>query len=297
MMIVTLTNALSAQEVTQGRNVESKVTNPVAVISKSKETATIRIEGSRVTFEDGSWMELAGIGEPPQRGGRWWRPDGSPLKEPFDDRSGAGIRLGFNRVGPPDPSANVLYREIAVSHSRTKGAWRSFAPSFFEDYFDRGNYNGYIRATASFPSTIETINIVVQQSTGEWKRLATGNSKGESDNPKIRFEHLPVMEKEEDAVEVVAHHPPGKQQFDLVILDKSGNIVRPKQSSARHLIFCNPTEYHSEFEKVPLEEIIEIRLMVRSLRVIEFRNVSLNLGSKSAVEIAVDGKLMTTAQD
>ena len=167
-------------------------------------------------LHNGITAELLGVGENKKQGnGRWWQPDGSPMKQrPYET-------LGGQVFGE-----NVLPREFAVRLGNlpvepvgTMWQFEPSGPSAGGDRPQAGPEN--IRAVAvAIPDAARTVSIRFGLAAGPWRTLAEGNggnSTGLADGIGIAYSNPYAKD---DGVVISVAHTIADQEVRVVAVGK-----------------------------------------------------------------------------
>ena len=228
---------------------------------------------------DGPWIarlpngitaELLGVGENKKEGnGRWWQPDGSPIKQrPYE--TFGGLVYG----------ENVIPREFAVRLGNLPvepvGTRWQFEPSSGSsaggDRPQTGPENTRVIAVA-IPTTARMVNIHFGLAAGPWKTVAEGgggNSTALADGTGIAFSNPYAKD---GGVVIPVAHTITDQEVRVVAVGKDGHEHYFGASSAAGA--ANMSQITATFPKILLKDIQTFRLQSRPFQWVEFRNVAI----------------------
>jgi hypothetical protein len=251
----------------------------------------------RVTLPEGAIVELVGVCEAPSANHAWWRPDGSSLK----DAPPGTFDKSFKVRAIP----NSLLREFAVDSVIGTGAELFEARHGLDGVLHLAHSSSIVRAgervreklrlvwqIPANPSTTVSLDYAV----GPWETITTFN------HPANAIFH---SHKRRDGTGVVMGRPDeGKDAtsimatYDLDDLQhKIVRVVAIDNDSHLHLAdgdlqqsLRNAHVLLGTFRGLKRAQIRSFLFQTRSVKHIEFRNVSLHPGQRTTFEIFVDGK-------
>jgi beta-lactamase regulating signal transducer with metallopeptidase domain len=226
-------------------------------------------------FPTGVEVELLGISVHPLEHDSWWRPDGSPLAEPPCDPQKVSVRS----------SPHHVLRQLAVQfHHRPAepmGTGVLFDPpcGFYAGYSpDRVHKTGLAVMTVGLPDQ-PTVTVRVRVAAGPWETVCE-TARGACTVG--RFAFSPVYENNGRVVITVTHN----------IVDPQSRVVAVGVDGREHRTdswtinradgFVQLTE---EFSGLSPADIKAFRVQTRPYQQVEFRNVSIQPGQKTNVQI------------
>jgi hypothetical protein len=251
----------------------------------------------RITLPEGAIVELIGVSEPLSADHAWWRPDGSPLTNPpvgtfekkFRPRRIPGSLLREFAVN------SMIGREAEVSESRftSEGglqlAHTVSAASAGEKIHEKLRFVRQIRANSR-------TTIVLDYAAHPWEIMTTFlrpvNSMVFSHN---RTDGTGVViggpDEYQGSTRVMATYDLDDMEgrdVRIIAIDDDGHehlADREVPQSLRHAKVLVAT-----FPGLKRARIRSFAFQTRSIKRIEFRNVSLHPGQRTNIEIFVDGK-------
>ncbi len=244
-----------------------------------------------VTLPSGVTVELIGVSENPSGGKAWWRPNGSPLaKRPYY-RTGARVS---------SPLEDRVSREVAVRLGNIP-AQKFTIRWVFEP---PGSYVGG-RALDADGKAISSMRVVAvatdiqagQDRTtvkfgvaiGPWRTTVTSGARGggsvSSENVKALFSI--AIENKGDVIVVVAHNV-ADRDYRVVAVNTAGKVIPGSIFSAG--VDGDVRQTTARFIDTRLDQIKEFSLQVRPFEWAEFKNVSLQPGHKTKVELQGEQK-------
>jgi len=242
----------------------------------------------QATLPNGITVELVGISYHPSEGKQWWRPDGSPMREaPYDM-----IRPGMR---------GEVEREIAVrlggdeteDLSTTWGLEPSPGWSPDDSPMRGGRPVPGMRAlSTAFKAGQRSVTVRVGVAAGEWKALAR-NGQPSGGSAVVGSDYrviLPGLSGEGGRSTAVTYAfalegDKAKMAWRLVAVDFSGGLHVASNSGD---VAGGLGLQQSRFEGLAPKRIQELRFEVRPYDWVEFRNVSLEPGHRTDVEVVVE---------
>jgi beta-lactamase regulating signal transducer with metallopeptidase domain len=241
------------------------------------------------TLPDGARFELLAVGQDPQDGPNWWRPDGSAsaptpdgeLKSFEHQLPANDIRRGFAVNTWADPQADVTppgVRGDSMSYGRV--ATENMADKVLRKH----------RFFVTLPPDART-TVSLNYAGGTWKTMSKVRPGGAREYP------IPADDEGvafDDPVEVngsarvSAAFNVHADDVRIVAVDKAGRELTSEHRSGASLHSAHLIA--AQFPGVPLASVREFRFQRRPFQHIEFRNVSLHAGQITHPEMFIDGQ-------
>jgi hypothetical protein len=181
-------------------------------------------------------------------------------------------------TGLPQDASDPTWKCEAAG-STACGGWPSQSGYFLQDMR---------QAAMAFPKTIQTTTLKLGVGWGPWETLAresAGTGGGSSamgrDGHSWNVSFSPPTEQEGSAIVIVAHSVK-EWEVRLVAVDKVGREHFSTGQTSGGGAF---EQLNGKFNQLPLSEVKEFRLLARPYHWVEFRNVSLEPGLRTQVEI------------
>jgi hypothetical protein len=235
-------------------------------------------------------IELVAVARHPSTDEVWWSPDGNPAREgPFkvegvsvNADGGMAREFVIRMAGLPAGASEPVW-EFEGGGSRATGGRPSLAARSLPDMR---------QAAVQFSSAAHTANLKIGFGWGAWETLCSEpGTSGSASSSHDREGHTwqvsfsQPTEKAGSAMVTVAHSVK-EWETRVVAVDKEGQEHASSGSNSGGEAFEQQT---ATFSQLPLEDVSEFRFQVRPYRWVEFRNVSLEPGQPTQVEI-VDAK-------
>jgi beta-lactamase regulating signal transducer with metallopeptidase domain len=249
---------------------------------------------SKKTFEarfpSGITVELLGVCENPSKDKPWWRPDGSLLADRpynsvigqvFDDQDRV-IREFAVLVHnlPSEPVGTLL--EFEQSGSAACGT-----PDLLDPY------KGELHAMAVSLPNQPTVTVRFAVADGPWETVQESRGSvaiGSTNGGFIFSKPVETLSPNSDArvILISVTHEIISNDTRLVAVGTDGreHTASSTTGSGAH----NFKQITAEFSKLQLKDIKTFRLQKRPYKWVEFRNVSLQLGQKTDVQVAMPDK-------
>jgi serine/threonine protein kinase len=257
----------------------------------------------RTTLPNGVTVELIGVSENPSDGKAWWRPDGSPLADrPYAKSNGRSINA--RGIGDADPRAQLPFakssgRSYTLPDQRAyELAIRAESPADenINDQwlFDPPNNSAHgpswlqenvgmalSTADVSVPKSVSSINIKYGVAAGPWTTISSSDPKGGSTDGKLIF--AKALESDGSSTTTVTH------QIDncatrLVAATNDGRTITASSAQGITTIkYLSQMQY--TFKGLRLADVREFRFQTRPYEWVEFKNISLQPGYATAVEV------------
>jgi len=267
---------LVAKAAAQGESAAKSEVKPASV-DPTPQNATKSLTAE---FPCGIAIGLLGLSEHPSKANSWWRPDGSPLVEPPCDPLKGSVSGGPDHV----------VRELAVQFHNLPSEPVSrevlFDPSYNEYSGDSTKRPGKDLAgleamTVSLPDQ-KTVTVRVRVAAGPWETVcetrsgsvAIGTRKG-------GFAFSPVAEKD-GGITITVTHDIAALDSRVIALGRDGREHRASSSGLGASSFHQIT---ATFSKLLEKNVKVFRVQTRPYQQVEFRNVSIQPGWKTDVQI------------
>ena len=234
----------------------------------------------------GITVELLGVSESPSLDRAWWRPDGPPLAErPYDSLrygvthpKGEIVRELAIRLGhlPPEP-VGVTWGINPHPNSWSLG-----------DPMRSGTGAKDIRAcTVGVPATAKTLTVQIGVAAGPWQTLLECGQRGiVAMMPGARGGAIfgdPVETSDKAVVAYVAYRSSLEGEKRIVAVDNKGQV---HTAARQHTpVVADLLQLTAVFSDLSLREIKEFRFQSRPYQSVEFRNIALQLGQKTDVQV------------
>ena len=232
-------------------------------------------------------IELVAISRHPSTDQVWWKPDGSSAREgsfgvegvSVSPNGGKAREFVIRLTGLPEDASWPIWEFDPATGSRATGGRPSVT----------GRAVANLRqAAVQFPSTARTTTIKLGFGWGQWETLASevpaslggtrvAGRKGYS--WQVTFSQ--PTEQEGCAVIAVAHSVK-EWEARVIAINKDGQEYPSTSGSLGGNTFQQTT---AKFDQLPLAAVKEFEFQVRPYRWVEFRNVSLEPGRRTQVEI------------
>ncbi|MBN1590857.1 MAG: hypothetical protein JW888_15195 [Pirellulales bacterium] len=259
-----------------------RIASPSLEFPKRRGPFTVELPG-------GATVEVLGLAEHPSGGKSWWKPDGSPLTTP---PRGPDKLKHPGRVHPND---GQIAREIDVRIDKAKSGkylvWSvpnvraAVSGPFYT--MDRGNATS--RAFVVDDSR-DTVTVYVDYATLPWKTIYTTKGQDSTsytgrvdDNLVVNLEIAPAADARNGEVMLSVAHDALDYYIRVVAIGRDGKEHRNVWSTSNRGGHFGQVVTH--FRNLKLNEIKSFRIECRPRRWIEFRNISLNPGHATKVEI------------
>ena len=256
-----------------------------------------------VTMADGVVVELVGVSRCPSKGEPWWEPDGARLTE--------APRASGLPYTPPRSTSLADAFEFAVRVSNSPEGWSAAGPSVVPSLSQRGNAVSWEiegvpghnrRATALVPQTHDRCAVWLRVPNGEWVTVASTDGRRETtvDTPHgqvvfreaqpkevntIRKQGHRVVEtvREVQGIAIAAAVKGPKAAHRIAAIDKRG---RTQFAGAFHVATPDGEPWmQGHFPTLGIDDVAEFRLLRCPFEWIVFRNVALQPGQKTKVQV------------
>jgi serine/threonine protein kinase len=247
-------------------------------------------------------IELVGISYHPSVDQPWWRPDGSPaLEGPFTNRGGQR-ELAVDMM-----SREVVFRSRGLPEGVSKPTWQFDPPAVWAGGGSPTTNGqpavGYYWLTAWLSKAVRTANIKVGVAMGPWEAIVEKEF-GEAPRTEPPQGGLvrgvtfldPVEKADRSTVVTVTYSTSSSSnslQTEVVAVDNNGREHAASETTdGRRIeptgtVESGPPEMRNgrfQFE-VPLRQVKEFRLRTCPIRTVEYRNVSLQAGHSTEVQV------------
>lgn len=240
-----------------------------------------------VTLPDNITVELVGVSHNPSRGMPWWKPDGSPLTEiPYDKIHGKVF--AHNGEKPREVAVRVgnLPADASTAWNTPYGSAGGYVPPQDKD----GRQITDLRAIALLaPRDRDRITFRVGVATGPWKTLEqfSGTGSGSRSSTAGEFAYSEPYEKDNATAITISDSAGDEVAYRIVAVDHQGQVhlaARCNGASAGNL-----RQTTAEFQGLPLDSIREFQFQTRPYEWVTFRNVSVEPGKRTKVEVHSSG--------
>jgi hypothetical protein len=235
------------------------------------------------SYFGGIIVEFLGVSQNPSKDRTWWQANGAPLHHrpyrPYE-RLGASVETGKNQVA----------REIAVQVPGGASVRWQFDPPMDFSASDRptgiGKDAGYVRAVAvRMLANQQTANVRVGVASVRWETAgeSTGNG-GDVGGGKQSVVFSPAQEKNGGVSVTVTYD---RTDWDVCLV---ATVTDGRGYAASETQWGNTgkrAQLTATFAKLSLKDIKGFRLLKRPYQWIEFRNVSLQPGKKTDVQVSL----------
>jgi len=251
------------------------------------ETVPRQAEASEwaATLPNGVTVELVGVSFHPSKGKQWWRPDGTSLERAPYDVIGPGVAgEGITR--------ETAVRLVADDPAHIGLTW-DFRPSRGSSPDDGPKRDGkevksLRAASAVFVPAQEAAALRVGIAAGPWKKLVRADARGGNITTGEGY--------------AVLMQPPQARgggtdlTFSFELENHASRMLAVDTAGASHepsSVNLDATNSHhletAHFDKLRPDRITEFLFQARPYEWVEFRNVSLQPGHKTNVEVIVEG--------
>jgi beta-lactamase regulating signal transducer with metallopeptidase domain len=256
----------------------------------AKETKDESNKNFTARLPNGTTVELLGVGDY-RKDGQWWDPAGKTIINPMPD----GANEYSFKVAESGSVAREFVIRLGNSNLKTVGCrWGSF--NF--GVINKGNGVAGPDAEMQFvdcsvPDSLQTTTVRLGISSDAWTTLATNSSANDrrggfhvlDNNRRIIFSD--AYQKDGGIAVMVAHNVMG-QEMRIVAIGNNDEEYYPDSSSDVHDNYIK--KFTALFPKLTLEDVKSFRFQTRPLVWVEFRNVSLQPGQKTDVQIVMPDK-------
>jgi beta-lactamase regulating signal transducer with metallopeptidase domain len=258
----------------------------------AEKPSTSKNDGAfKATFSNGVTVEIMGVSYHPSKGKQWWRADGAKLEQaPYDRLSGEGKVY---------PQKDDKAREIALRLDSIKSEDVSYcAQTIFSHggsatgscnvQDNSGKEIENLKAIAMIvPEKQDTITIRYGMAVGKWQILANYFGEGISGSSQkeggVYFTE--PYEKDKEVILSISTDIEniGNVETRLIAIDEKGNIHVASSNNSVGTSKSTLTTYR--FLAIRKKQIKEYQFQTRPYEWIEFKNISLEPGVKTNVEI------------
>ncbi|MHC4621296.1 MAG: hypothetical protein ACYTEQ_26425, partial [Planctomycetota bacterium] len=239
--------------------------------------------------------------ENPSKGRQWWRPNGAVMEEPPYESLASYPSRRREKSMPEMRWYEFLFRIAGASSERTNYRWEigpSSIPVFAVPMCSRRyEHIGKIcKVAGAIEEGAEVGHARVGVAAGQWETQSVYDSNGGATDEAAGLRDISFAgpDKEEEGFRISLSGPLAGDQCRVVAIDSDGNeheAVRATVGHERDSI----QNYVGLFEELALEKVREFQLQTRSCEWVEFRNVSLIPGAKTAVEVEFAGMTASVA--
>jgi serine/threonine protein kinase len=233
-------------------------------------------------------VELVALSYYPSTNELWWAPDGRPAKEgPFVTKASGNSTADFQmfamvarlRDVPADASKPVWKLEPRNSWAEGKVISGS-----------AGNTGNLAMISAKLPRPTQTANVKIGIASGAWETIAKAQARAISPSPQPSAHGEVVFltpSAKDDSLRLTATHTIKDMELRLVAVEADG--TEHVGSDVEQMLSDTMGNTTVTFAGLSLNRAIqrhvEFRFQVRPYRWVEFRNVSLEPGRKTRVEV------------
>ena len=240
------------------------------------------------TLPNGIVVELVGVCNHPNTAHQWWRPDGSKLDENLYQEVHGGVRPGEDeRAYEFTICLNNLPQE------RIGCAWQ-FEPSdswVGSSGFVSGKDVENLRVTAVVrPKDADHIAVKFGIAAGPWSVLSESSGAGASAGSRSKevYSFSPAFQQGGDTVITIAHNVVN-QQIRVIAITKAGEQYTSRDTKTAGA--GDMSQITARFRGMDLKDVKLFQLQTRPYEWVEFRNVSLVPGKKTAVQVVDPSQL------
>jgi len=266
---------------------------------RPQEQPVIRAVDNKATLASGLSIELLGVTRVPVRDQPWWKPDGSPLGEPFFDWVDTDPSEDPNRDqfayyavairldgSPPEQLGLMKWNFTDAVYAGTTGAYVG----------DRSLYAKNIHAAAArFSKGVETTTLHLGIVSGEWQTLFAGSHYGiyekGGDSVYVSTPEIGggpgLVGPSEEGIHIGVTYNITDRDFRVVAVDKEGKVYVSSRSGSGG--GKNIRRTTASFPDLTREQLQEYRFQVRPYEWVEFKDIPLRPGSE-AVALAEQRK-------
>ena len=236
------------------------------------------------TLTNGVTVELVGICKHPSEGKQWWQPDGSILETPPYASIGARVydgqprELAIRLANIPDEK--ISYRWFLIPSRSTGGG------SHPKD--QNGKHIEDLWAIAAgMDKSAATATVRFGVSAGKWQTKATFNAKGNLHMAQEGHEfHFAKPYVEDNHTYVTVSDNMLDFPHRLIALDKGGIIHESVDTGSGTTGEIRQSTFG--FKNLPLKNLQEFQFQTRPYEWVTFKNVALQPGHKTDVQIDVE---------
>ncbi len=240
----------------------------------------------------GLTIEVAGVSFHPSEGQQWWAADGTPFDEvPFVTskssvaaRNTKGREFVLRVTGDLSADAGIIWHALSANGQASGPVRPATGPA-----------NGRLMYTASpLPLQDESATIRVGVATGPWVTLEDAQANGMIARGGIRNKDGtrkgptifgPAFESD-GGTGISVTHTPVEGQVRIVAIDKDGQTHETGDITSGSAEGMSQTTAH--FAGLLKNRVKSFRLQARPFQWIEFRNVSIEPGHKTQVQVQIE---------
>ena len=245
------------------------------------------ITNSKKAFEarlpSGITVELLGVSENPSKDKPWWRPDGSPLEERPYDWGGVSVVSGKDEIArefavrlhnlPSEPVGTAWGSDPSCDSSSSSGNSNNLGKNLVD-----------IRSIAMrMPATRQTLTIRFGVADGPWQTLAEASGNTTMGLPEGKSALFSIIDDKSGDVVVSVAHNFTDSALRVIVIGKDNREYYAHSEHAGKT--SNVSQITATFSNISLKDIKVFRLQNRDYKWVEFRNVSLQPGQKTDVQI------------
>jgi predicted Ser/Thr protein kinase len=231
-------------------------------------------------------IELLGICEHPSKGKDWWAPDGSPAQEgPFHTRG------SHSRVHEGQQAREFVIRELDFPADASSTTWKVESALGFtgggvvsDDGLDRHDLR---MLSVTLPNDLQSTNLRIGVGLDEWLTLGrSGGGSGMRSTSRggqvLSFSFLDAVQVGSYIQITVVHTINEDWQIRTVAMTDAGEQV---SGPSKGMLSTGMSHLTTTFTHLSLDNIKDFAFQVRPYHWVEFRNVSLVAGRKTAAQI------------
>jgi beta-lactamase regulating signal transducer with metallopeptidase domain/ketosteroid isomerase-like protein/Tfp pilus assembly protein PilF len=242
-------------------------------------------------------VELVGVCEHPIEGKKWWRPDGELLeKAPYASRKGEAIsnkNEELNRLAELAVRVSRANLQDMGLRCKIPGATRTSINSGIEQ-----DASGTLKSIAcEISKLISRGEVHIGVAADSWQTIATQRSnldKLVEDKVEGGFVTWDVPSEEEGNAVIKVAHLFGEYDCRIVAEDRNGNILKACGSSGGGADALRTIKYTFP---VNLSGISKFLFQTRTYQWIAFKDISLQPGLKTDVQIEIEGASEVSDED
>jgi beta-lactamase regulating signal transducer with metallopeptidase domain len=249
------------------------------------------------TFSNGVTVELAGVSYHPSKEKEWWRADGSKLEQALYDSMS-----GHTSPGEKHKAREIVLKKVEPSAAKgTTYVWHCLGYSLVsgEALDETGqSIKEFEPIAISIPKEKNKVNVEYGMAAGEWKTYADySGGGGLSLVTEIGGITFAEPNETDEYLVINVSLDINKMDTRIIAVDKDGSTHTATRHSSGSAGKSQLSTY--KFQNLHKAQIKEYQFQARPYEWIEFKNVSLEPGVKTNVEIVgdkVEKKMVGTAQ-
>ena len=246
------------------------------------------------TLTSGITVELISVSQHPSEGKAWWRPDGSPMEK------APHARMASTGIGQVEPGKRAVELAIAVTNAPTEDIgvtwkWDAVTSTCRSDQVmaDGKIVQGLRAIEGILPADRHVTGFTVGIASGQWSTRYSASVRGQ-EVIALRGQRVisievnaggavfsPVIEQAGQTIINVAYDLPADYEARVVAIDQSGKLHTGELTGGS----AGKTRQSTATFHMPASEIKGYKLQARPYEWIRFRNISLEPGQKTDVEV------------